>query len=81
MKQSSPHKIRNCIAFWFPRNEQGDNLSKAGWSWGVSAMDSCGRTIFVAVAHRGNGKRFIVRANEEPTAFAETGSDNSELRD
>ena len=26
-----------------------DNLSKAGWSWGyVSAVDSEGRTIFVA---------------------------------
>jgi len=26
-----------------------DNLSKAGWSWGcVSAIDSNGRTIFVA---------------------------------
>jgi hypothetical protein len=34
-----------------------DNLSKAGWSWGcVSALDSNGRTIFVADAHRGDGK-------------------------
>jgi hypothetical protein len=32
-----------------------DNLSKAGWSWGcVSAVDSVGRTNFVADAHRGN---------------------------
>jgi hypothetical protein len=32
----------------------GDNLSKAGWSWGcVSAMNSAGRTIWVADAHRG----------------------------
>jgi hypothetical protein len=30
-----------------------DRLSKAGWSLGcVSADDSCGRTIFVADAHR-----------------------------
>jgi hypothetical protein len=30
-----------------------DNLTKAGWSWGcVSAIDSSGRTIFVADAHR-----------------------------
>jgi hypothetical protein len=29
-----------------------DNLSKAGWSWGsVSAVDSRGRTIFVAYAY------------------------------
>jgi hypothetical protein len=30
-----------------------DNLSKAGWSWGcVAAIDSNGRTIFVADALR-----------------------------
>jgi hypothetical protein len=39
------------------------NLSKAGWSWGcVSTVDRDGRTIFVADAHRGDGKRFVVRA-------------------
>jgi hypothetical protein len=46
--------------------------SKAGWSWGcVSAVDSNGRTIFVADAHRGDGKRFVVRADEKLTAFLE----------
>jgi hypothetical protein len=40
-----------------------DNLSKAGWSWGcVTAVDALGRTIFVADAHRDDGKRFIVSA-------------------
>src|SRR5438093_9033621 len=49
-----------------------DNLSKAGWSWGcVSAVDSRGRTIFVADAHRKDGKRFVVRADEKLTAFLE----------
>jgi hypothetical protein len=49
-----------------------DNLSKAGWSWGcVSALDSRGRTIFVADAHRDDGKRFVVRADEKLTAFVE----------
>jgi hypothetical protein len=49
-----------------------NNLSKAGWSWGcVSAIDSNGRTIFVADAHRGDGKRFVVRADEKLTAFVE----------
>jgi hypothetical protein len=49
-----------------------DNLSKAGWSWGcVSALDSEGRTIFVADAHCGDGKRFIVHADEKLTAFME----------
>jgi hypothetical protein len=48
-----------------------DNLSNAGWSWGcVSSINSRGRTIFVADAHR-DGRRFIVRADERLTAFAE----------
>jgi hypothetical protein len=49
-----------------------DNLSKAGWSWGcVSALDSAGRTIWIADAHRGDGKRFVVRADEKLAAFLE----------
>jgi len=49
-----------------------DNLSKAGWSLGwVSAIDSHGRTIWIADAHRDDGKRFIVRADELLTAFLE----------
>ncbi len=49
-----------------------DNLSKAGWSWGcVSAIDSNGRTIWIADAHRDDGKRFVVRADEKLTAFLE----------
>jgi hypothetical protein len=49
-----------------------DNLRKAGWSWGcVSAIDSSGRTIFVADAHRGDGKRFVVHAEEKLSAFLE----------
>jgi hypothetical protein len=30
-----------------------------------------GRTIWVADAHRDNGKRFVVRADEKLTAFLE----------
>jgi hypothetical protein len=49
-----------------------DNLSKAGWSWGcVSAIDSNGRTIWIADAHRDDGKRFIVHADEKLSAFVE----------
>ena len=52
-----------------------DNLSKAGWSWGcVSAIDSNGRTIWIADAHRGDGKRFVAHADEKLTAFLESGS-------
>jgi hypothetical protein len=48
------------------------NLSKGGWSWGcVSAVDSNKRTIWIADAHRDDGKRFIVRADEKLTAFLE----------
>jgi len=48
------------------------NLSKTGWSWGcVSAIDSNGRTICIADAHRDNGQRFVVRADEKLTAFTE----------
>jgi hypothetical protein len=47
-------------------------LSKADWSWGcVAAVDSRGRTIFVDDAHRGDGNRFVVRADEKLTAFVE----------
>jgi hypothetical protein len=49
-----------------------DNLKKRGWSWGyVSALDSEGRTIWIADAHRDDGKRFVVRADEKLTAFPE----------
>jgi hypothetical protein len=45
---------------------------EAGWSWGcVSAIDSQGRTIWIADAHRDDGKSFIVRADEKLSAFIE----------
>jgi hypothetical protein len=34
-------------------------------------VDSRGQTIWIADAHRGDGKRFIVRAGEKLTAFIE----------
>jgi len=47
-----------------------DNLSKARWSWGcLSAVDSRGRTIWIADAHRGDGQRFVVRADEKLSAL------------
>jgi hypothetical protein len=49
-----------------------DNLSKAGWSLGwVSAIDSQGREIWIADAHRDDGRRFVVRVDEKLTAFVE----------
>ena len=47
-----------------------DNLSKPGWSWAaVSAIDSKGRTMWIADAHREDGKRFVMYADEKLTAF------------
>jgi hypothetical protein len=41
-------------------------------SWGcVAAIDSNGRTIWIADAHRGDGTRFVVRADEKLAAFLE----------
>jgi len=37
----------------------------------VAALDSHGRAIWIADAHRGDGKRFVVRADEILTAFVE----------
>jgi len=49
-----------------------DNLSKAGRSCGcVSALDSNGRTLWIADHNRGDGNHFIVRADEKLTAFLE----------
>jgi hypothetical protein len=39
-----------------------------GW---VAAVDCKGRTIWIADAHRDDGKRFVVRANEKLSAFLE----------
>jgi hypothetical protein len=49
-----------------------DNLKKRGWSLGyVSAVDCERRTIWIADAHHGDGKRFVVHADEKLTAFLE----------
>jgi hypothetical protein len=47
-------------------------VPKAGWSWGwVSALESNARTIWIADAHRDDGKRFVMPADEKLTAFVE----------
>lgn len=49
-----------------------DRLSKAGWSLGwVSAIDSSGQTIWIVDAHRDDGRRFVVHADEILSAFVE----------
>jgi hypothetical protein len=57
------------VKFW---ELVADKLRKAGWSWGcVATVDSNGRTIWIADAHRGDGKRYVVHAEEKLTAFLE----------
>jgi hypothetical protein len=49
-----------------------DRLSAAGWSLGwVSTVDSQGRTIWIVDAHRDDGRRFLVHADEKLSAFVE----------
>ena len=61
--QNLPVQYRELVA---------DKLSAAGWSWGcISAIDSNGRTIWIVDAHRGDGQRFVVHADEKATAFLE----------
>ena len=57
------------IKYWEPI---ADKLSKAGWSLGwFSAVDSEGRALWIVDAHRDNGKRLVVHADEKLTAFLE----------
>jgi hypothetical protein len=47
-------------------------LGEKGWSWGCSSqIDLAGRVLFTADAHRDNGKRFMVSADEKLTSFLE----------
>jgi hypothetical protein len=75
-KLGMPNRNRDNLLVGEPRKRVQeiitDKLIKAGWSWGcVSAIDAEGRTIFVADAHRNDGKRFVARSDEMLTAFIE----------
>jgi hypothetical protein len=49
-----------------------DKLSASRWTWGCSSqIDATGRVLYKADAHRDDGKRFVVRADEKLTAFLE----------
>jgi len=57
------------VTYW---ESIADNLRNAEWTCGcISAVTSEGRTIWVADAHRGDGKRLVVHADEKLTAFLE----------
>ena len=58
-----------CVKYW---EIIADNLKRRGWSYGyVSAVDAEGRTIWIADAHRSEGKRYLVHADVKLTAFVE----------
>ena len=57
--------------YWNATPPTLSRLERLGW---VSAMDSNGRTIWIADAHRDDGKRFVVHADEKLTAFLELDS-------
>jgi len=67
--KSKRDSIPSSVNYW---EIIADNLKKRGWSWGwVSAIDRERRTIWIADAHRDDGNRFIVRADEKLSAFLE----------
>jgi len=46
-------------------------LSASGWSWGCSSrIDAIGRVFFTPDAHRDDGKRFIVTADEKADSIS-----------
>ena len=62
-----------CLSTVLSLNEDFEQklAARTGAGAGVSAIDSNGRTIFVADEHRDDGKRFVVHADELLTAFLE----------
>jgi hypothetical protein len=38
---------------------------------GLSNRHACGRTVWIVDAHRGDGRRFVVRVDEKLSAFLE----------
>ena len=74
MPELCPEHTTLAAAVFYPKVDRAvvSLLSKADWSWGcISAIDSEGRTIWIADAHRCGGQRSVVRADEKLTAFLE----------
>jgi hypothetical protein len=68
-KIQTEHRSLRRMKYW---ELIAEGISKVRWSLGyVAAVDSEGRTIWIADAHRGDGKRYVVRADEKLTAFVE----------
>ena len=48
-----------------------DQLSQDGWTWGYTSFLTENGRVFNVDAHRGDGKRYIVSADELLTALFE----------
>ena len=61
------------VGILYDSDSRSDHLSRAGSSWRPvwATVNPCGRTIFVADAHRDDGKRYVVHADEKLAAFLE----------
>ena len=68
--ESAPTFLQINLKF-LPGNKNGTAKRIIDWQGFVSAVDSNGRTIWIADAHRDDGKRYIVRADEKLSAFLE----------
>ncbi len=56
-------------------------LTRAGWSWGhTSYRTRLGETIFSVDAHQGDGRRYIVHADDLLTAFMELEEQTKRVR-
>ena len=76
-EEEEENRIRLRVKYW---ELIADNLSKAAWTWGcVSAVDREGRTIWIADAHRDDGKRFVVRAERKADRVSGIGISYSRL--
>jgi hypothetical protein len=58
---------QSALGRWCSVSQNGSSWS-LGW---ISAVDSQGRTIWIVDAHLGDGRRFIVQADEILSAFVE----------
>jgi hypothetical protein len=65
--------IETATIFWWAnlvnvcrKSSQTGSARPEGAGFGLSAVDSRGQTIWIADAHRNDGKRFVVRATDPP---------------
>jgi hypothetical protein len=67
LRSTGRQKSRTFVKYW---EIIANNPSKAGWSLSyVSAVDCEGRTIWIADAHRDDGKCFVAFVDEKLAAF------------